>query len=145
MINPAWLFVLASIIAVLGILASFKNLMAHVQQKIESNEEISMQSLQKKQGQFFVKVALSESVPLLLIVFGFISVDSTKDHNPIIPLIIILAVLIFALLQVVNIRRNALGYENTSTELKNIVNTLCFLGGALMSAIPIISIVGLMM
>ncbi|MGM0904054.1 MAG: hypothetical protein ACQEXB_23485 [Bacillota bacterium] len=143
MVNPAWLFALAAIIAVFGILAAFKNLMAYVQQKIEANEEISMQSLQKKQGQFFVKVALSESVPLILIVFGFISMDSSKDQNIFIPLLLVLAVLIFALFQVINIRRNTLGYGETSTELKNIVNTLCFLGGALMSAIPIISIVAL--
>jgi len=145
MVNPAWLFVLAAIIAVLGILAAFKNLMSYVQQKIEENEEISMQSLQKKQGQFFVKVALSESIPLLLIVFGFILMDSSKDQNIFIPLLLVLAVLIFAIFQVVHIRRNALGYGETTTELKNIVNTLCFLGGALISAIPIISIVGLMM
>ncbi|WP_404330126.1 hypothetical protein [Mesobacillus maritimus] len=143
MVNPAWLFVLAAIIAVFGILAAFKNLMAYVKQKIEANEEISMQSLQKKQGQFFVKVALSESVPLILIVFGFISMDSSKDQHIFIPLLLVLAVLIFALFQVVNIRRNTLGFGETSTELKNIVNTLCFLGGALMSAIPIISIVAL--
>lgn len=143
MVNPAWLFVLAAIIAVFGILAAFKNLMAYVQQKIEANEEISLQSLQKKQGQFFVKVALSESIPLILIVFGFILMDSSKDQNIFIPLLLVLAVLIFALFQVINIRRNTLGFGEASTELKNIVNTLCFLGGALVSAIPIISIVAL--
>lgn len=144
MLNPAWLFVLAAIIAVLGILAAFKNLMSYVQQKIEANEEVSIQSLQKKQGQFFVKVALSESIPLLLIVFGFMSMDSSNDQNIFIPLILVLAVLIFALFQVFNIRRNALGYGETSKELNNIVNTLSFLGGALLSAIPIICIVALM-
>lgn len=143
MVSPAWLFVLATIIAVLGILAAFKNLMAYVQEKIEANEEISMQSLQKKQGQFFIRVALSESIPLILIVFGFMLMDSVRDGNPFIPLLIILAVLIFALFQVITIRRNTLGFENTSTEIITIVNTLCFLGGALMSAIPIISIVAL--
>ncbi|MBY0099192.1 hypothetical protein [Mesobacillus maritimus] len=143
MVNPAWLFVLAAIIAALGILAAFKNLMLHVQERIEQNEELSMQSLQKKQGQFFIRVAMSESIPLLLIVFGFISMDSSKEQNPFIPLLLILAVLIFVLFQVINIRRNVLGFGETTTELKNIVNTLCFLGGALMCAIPIISIVAL--
>jgi F0F1-type ATP synthase membrane subunit c/vacuolar-type H+-ATPase subunit K len=144
MINPAWLFVLATIIAVLGILAAFKNLMAYVQQKIEAKEEVNMLSLQKKQGQFFIKVALSESIPLILIVFGFMLMDSLENHNPFIPLVIIMAVLIFALFQVLTIRRNTLGYEEASTEIKTNVNTLCFLGGALISAIPIISIVAVL-
>jgi hypothetical protein len=146
MINPAWLFVLATIIAVLGILAAFKNLMVFVQQKMEANEEFNMQTLQKKQGQFFIRVALSESIPLVLIVYGFMLMDSTKNQPSSIPLIIILAVLIFAFFQVITIRRNTLGYDNDniSTETKTIVNTLCFLGGALMSAIPIISIVALL-
>jgi len=143
MVNPAWLFVIAAIIAALGILAAFKNLMLYVQEKIEANEELSMQSLQKKQGQFFIRVAMSESIPLLLIVFGFISMDSSKEQNLFIPLLLILAVLIFVLLQIINIRRNVLGFGETTTELKNIVNTLCFLGGALMCAIPIIAIVAL--
>jgi hypothetical protein len=145
MVGPAWLFVLAAIIAVLGILAAFKNLMAYVQERLEANEEINMQSLQKKQGQFFVRVAMSESIPLILIVCGFILMDSSIDQNIFIPLLLILAVLIFALFQVINIRRNTLGFGETTTELKNIVNTLCFLGGALMCAIPIISIVALVM
>jgi len=69
--------------------------------------------------------------------------DSSKEQNLFIPLLLILAVLIFVLLQIINIRRNVLGFGETTTEVKNIVNTLCFLGGALMCAIPIISIVAL--
>ncbi|SEM20031.1 hypothetical protein SAMN05192533_101391 [Mesobacillus persicus] len=144
MINPTWLFVLAAVIAVLGILAAFKNFMGKVQQKFESEKSLNMQSLQKEQMQFFFKVALVEAIPILMIVYGFMLIDPTQEQSIAFPIILILAVLGFALLQVLNIRRAVLGYEEPPKELKTIVHTLLFIGIALMSAIPILSIVALL-
>ena len=141
--NSVWLFVLAAVIAVFGILAVFRNYMAKVQGIIETNQEVNMGTFGKEQSQFFIKVAMIEVIPIMLIVLGFLFMDSTSDYNLLIPIVIIVAVLLFALLQVSNIRRNVLGYNDAPPQIQSIVTTMCFIAIALMSAFPIIALIAL--
>lgn len=105
-----------------------------------------MEALQQEQTRFFIKVAVVESIPILLIVYGFMEVENVigKDINTMFPLIIIAAVYLIALFNLMQLRRDTLGYNEISVETKNIVNTLIFICLGLVSAIPIISVVAIM-
>jgi hypothetical protein len=145
LINPAWFFVFATVIAVFGILFAFKNMMAHVQLEIEKGQEIKIESMQQEQTRFFIKVALAEAIPILLIVYGFMKIGELTDqtYNISLPLLIIIGAYLFALVHIFLTKRDALGYDNAPTESKNVVNVLTMLGIALVSAIPIISVVAI--
>lgn len=144
--NPAWFFVLATIIAVFGILFSFKNMMAFVQGRIEQAQEVSGESMQKEQTRFFIRVAMSEAIPLILIVYGFMQIGQIVDqtYNMLLPLLIIVGVVIFAFVQILFLKRDLIGRnDEVSTESKNFINALIMIGLAMVSAIPIVSVVAI--
>lgn len=144
MLNPAWLFVIATIIAVIGILFSFKHMMSHVQ-SIVDGEGLNMELIQKEQTRFFIKVAISEAIPILLIVYGFTLIGQLKVAVDIlIPFIIIIGVFLFALVQILITRRDVLGFREVTTETKTLLNAMIFIGIALVAAIPIVSVVALL-
>ncbi|MDL4841768.1 hypothetical protein [Aquibacillus rhizosphaerae] len=144
MMNPAWLFAIATVIGVFGILMAFKNLMKKVGNKLEQGQSVSTDSIKQELTKFFIHVAFAESVPIILIVFAFIQMESvTEEISIIIPLVIILLVESIALINVWAARRDIIGYEKQSNQARNSINSLCFIGIALLSAIPIISMVGL--
>jgi F0F1-type ATP synthase membrane subunit c/vacuolar-type H+-ATPase subunit K len=120
--------------------------MTQVQSKLEKGENVQMEALQQEQTRFFIKVAIAESIPILLIVYGFMAIGNVigEDINIMFPLIIIAAVYLFAVFNLIQLRRDTLGYNKISVETKNIVNTLIFICLGLLSAIPIISVVAIM-
>jgi hypothetical protein len=143
--NPAWLFVIASVIAVVGILFAFRKMMSQLQEKVEEGNEINMESFQKEQTRFFIHVAIVEGFPILLIVFGFGQIEHLVEPvNIFIPLVIIIVIFLASLFSVLTLRRDILGYKELSQGLKNIVNTFVFIGLIFLSAIPTISIVALL-
>jgi MFS family permease len=144
--NPAWFFVIATIIAVFGILFAFKNLMAHIREKIEKGQEVRGESIQQEQTRFFIKVAMVEAIPILLIVFGFMQIGQIDEqaHNTLLPILIILGIVSFAFIQILFLKRDMVGhYDPISSESKTLVNTLIMIGLAMVSAIPIVSIVAI--
>jgi hypothetical protein len=144
-LNPAWLFVIASIIAVIGILFAFRKMMSHIQGKVEKGKEINIESFQKEQTRFFIHVAIVEGFPILLIVFGFVQIEQLVEPvNILIPLVIIIAVFFASLFSVLTLRKDILGYKESSQGLKNPVNTFVFIGLIFLSAIPTVSIVALL-
>lgn len=147
MINPAWFFVVATVIAVFGILISFKNMMEYVQGRIEQGQEISGESMQREQTRFFVKVAIVEAIPILLIVYGFMQIEQIVDqtYNMLLPLLIIVGVLIFAFIQILFLKRDIIGRNDViSTESENLINTFMMIGLAMVAAIPIVSVVAIL-
>jgi F0F1-type ATP synthase membrane subunit c/vacuolar-type H+-ATPase subunit K len=143
--NPAWLFVIAAIIADVGILYSFRKLISPIQANIEEGKEINMETFQKEQTRFFIRVAVVEAIPILLIVFGFAQIEQyVGTINVLFPLAIIIAVFLFAVIRVFTIRRDSVGFKNEAPEsTKNLVNTYVFIGIALLSAIPLVSVVAI--
>ncbi|WP_078546194.1 hypothetical protein [Litchfieldia alkalitelluris] len=143
--NPSWLFVIATAIAVFGILTVFKALMANVQSKLEEEQEIKGESLQKEQSKFFIKVIMVETIPILLIVVGFSQIGQPDigDIQLFFPLIIIVAIFIYAVTNLFIVRKETINYGEPSQETKNFINTFLFIAIALLSSIPTISIVGI--
>jgi uncharacterized membrane protein len=148
LINPAWLFVLATAIAVIGILFAFKNLMASLQDKIDNGQEIKIGSMQQETTRFFITVAIVEAIPILLIMYGFMQIEKLEGQsvNILLPQLIIIGILIFALIHVLMVRRDTLGHRDESTEeTKTIVTTLMFIGLVMIGAIPIVSFVAILL
>ncbi|WP_442599783.1 hypothetical protein [Neobacillus sp. D3-1R] len=144
MLNPAWLFVIASIIAVIGILFSFKIMMSQIQTIIQ-DQGLNMEMIQKEQTRFFIKIAISEAVPILLIVYGFTLIGELEEPvNILFPIVIIVGVFLFALVQILLTRRDVLGFHDVNSETKTFLNAMIFIGVAMVAAIPIVSVVALL-
>lgn len=142
----AWLFVAATLIAIMGILFAFRKMMSGIQEIVANNEEISSSKIQKAQTNFFIGVALAESVPILLIVFGFIQLenrDMDSINDMMIPLIVIIGIWIYGVFNIWMARKDTLGDRDISKESKMAINTMAMIGVSLISAIPIISLIAL--
>ncbi|SER38027.1 hypothetical protein SAMN04487944_103256 [Gracilibacillus ureilyticus] len=140
---PVLAFTIAGIIAGIGILVNFKHLMRKIIQRIEQNN-FDLQSVQKDQSKYFIFVALVEAIPILLIVLGFATMeDSTVTFaSKLIAFIIIIGVMIFAIAQIWSVNQEVPREKISSTE-KNLIRTTIFIGLATIYAIPIISIIGI--
>ncbi|MDL4840150.1 hypothetical protein [Aquibacillus rhizosphaerae] len=145
MINPAWLFALASVISVLGILISFKKLIKSVRYRMEY-DKLNQEILQTEQSRYFIRVALIATLPILFIIVGFILKQDViiTDFSVAVATIIILGVLLFATVHVLLAYRELqMVPQNNSAEHKPYINTLLFLGMATVNAIPAISLIAL--
>lgn len=121
----------ASILAVISILIVFKIFM----DKIKRNPE----SRNTHQTNFFIGVAIAETIPIILIVFGFIMSEPVAIINELfVPAIVIILALAFAPFYIFLQTKVDVTKEN-----KNIVTTFAFIGSALCLSIPLISIIGL--
>ncbi len=142
--SASWLFVLASAIAVVGISFAFNKMMQQVQEKVEKGDQLDLNTMQAAQTKFFIQVAMAEAVPIFIIVYAFTLIDQVVEKNIIVPLVVIIGILVVAMVSLLRIRRDIMGSPRMNQQSVGMVNTLFFIGAALLSAIPIISIVGIM-
>jgi F0F1-type ATP synthase membrane subunit c/vacuolar-type H+-ATPase subunit K len=142
--SVSWLFVIASAIAVVGISFAFNKMMQQVQETLGKGEKLDLNTMQAAQTKFFIQVAMAEAIPILIIVYAFTLMDQVNETNVIVPLLVIVGILVIAYVSLLRIRRDIIGIPNLPKESVGMVNTLFFIGAALLSAIPIISIVGIM-
>lgn len=142
--SASWLFVLASAIAVVGISFAFNKMMQQVQEKVEKGDQLDLNTMQAAQTKFFIQVAMAEAIPIFIIVYAFTLIGQVVEENIIVPLVVIIGILVVALVSLLRIRRDIIGSPMMNQQSVGMVNTLFFIGAALLSAIPIISIVGIM-
>ncbi|SHS15167.1 ATP synthase F0, C subunit [Mycobacteroides abscessus subsp. abscessus] len=142
--SASWLFVLASAIAVVGISFAFNKMMQQVQDKVEKGEHLDLNTMQAVQTKFFIQVAIAEAIPILIIVYAFTLIGQVVEKNIIVPLVVIIGILVVAIVSLLRIRRDIMGSPRMNQQAVGMINTLFFIGAALLSAIPIISIVGIM-
>lgn len=142
-----WLFVLAAYIAVIGIFISFRQMLQVIEEKVQNQERIDQVVFQKEMSRFFIRVALIETIPIILIVAGFMLLETVNTglslYDIILQLGLILIVFFFGVVNVFRIRGRIVSLTNIDGSTKSFVNTLVFIGLGLIAAIPIISIVAL--
>ncbi|WP_336769586.1 hypothetical protein [Bacillus bombysepticus] len=129
--NPVWYFVLSSLIAVIGIVYIINSTIEKVYENFEDKIKL--------QRNMFLKIAAMEIIPLALIVLGFVQIDNyhgklTNNY----PLFIILGTLTFG---IVTLIEKYFSIGQISSEKKNHLLTLLFIGIMLVSSFPIIGIV----
>jgi len=126
-----YVFVIATILAITPILIIFKIAMERIK---ENPEQIS-----KIQSRFFIGVALSEAIPLILIVYGFsnlTTVATIKDvYTPGLIIILFTALAAFFIFL-----QRAVGVPE---DIKPVINSFSLVALAMTTAIPIIAIVAL--
>lgn len=126
-----YIYVLISAIAVFPALIVFKVTM----EKIKSGDE----DIAKAQMQFFLWVAIIEVIPIILFVYAFGSGDTVAGFEEVIvPGLLVLVFMgvtaLFTLLQ---------GRIDVPEGLEGRVQVFSFIGLAMINAIPIVSLVGL--
>jgi len=126
-----YIFVIATILAITPILIIYKIAMERIK---ENPEQIA-----KAQSQFFIGVALSETIPIILIVYGFSNLTTVASIEEIYApgLIIILFTALAAFF--IFLQRAV----DVTEELKPMITIFSLIGLAMCTAIPIISIVAL--
>ncbi|MDY0409455.1 hypothetical protein ACFFIS_01585 [Virgibacillus soli] len=128
-----YLYVIATVLAVIPTAIIFKICTEKIKENPDRKERV--------QTMFFVGVALAELIPIILIVFGFIHMQQVEAIEELfIPGILILILMGFATFFMFLQRT-----FDVEKEMKNFMNTFAMIGVTLSSAIPIISIVSLMM
>ncbi|WP_163969540.1 hypothetical protein [Oceanobacillus halotolerans] len=127
------IFVLAAVLAVIPILAIVKvNL-----ERIKENPE----KVEKARTNLFIGVAISETIPILLIVYGLITMTPVGTMEELyLPGLIIIVLMAFAAFFIF-LQRSV----GTNDETKGIVTNFSLISLVLVNAIPIISLVGLFM
>ncbi|NLP50190.1 F0F1 ATP synthase subunit C [Bacillus sp. RO1] len=127
--DALYLFVIAAVIASFGISMVLRFNMEKLVLEPENFAQI--------QTRFFIYVAVIEALPIILIVFGFMSLmESTV--NVFIPITIVaVSVLVNFILNI--IKKNAL--VSGAPELQEKLMTFFLIGNVLMTAIPLVAIV----
>lgn len=142
----AWLFVLATLIAVFGITAVFKKMMRKYQQALGTNGEIPGDLLNKERVNLFVKFAMIEALPIILVIIGFtqiFTIEPVTFADVMLPFILVIVIYLIGLLNVYMSRKETLSMPNITGWSKQTVTTDAFLSVGLIGAIPTISVVAL--
>lgn len=145
--SPAWLFVLSTLIAVVGIGVVFRKMMSSLEERIIEKQSVTAESFQKEQSKFFLKIALVEIIPILFVVLGFTQLatyEVTTQTEILFPLAIVIIIAFFGVWSIVISRRELFANENISEQTKKLVNTSVLIGLAVINAFPIIAIVGIL-
>lgn len=119
-------------------------MMQLVQEKVEKGDQLDLNTMQAAQTKFFIQVAMAEAIPIFIIVYAFTLIGQVVENNVIVPLVVIIGILVVAMVSLLRIRRDIMGSPRLNQQSVGMINTLFFIGAALLSAIPIISIVGIM-
>lgn len=129
----AYIFVAAAIIAVIPVLFIVK---VNVNKLIADPEQIN--SVQKH---FFIGVALSKIIPVILLIFGIVKLTPVTDYSELyIPWFIILATVLFGLYFISSQKKLAVGDQE-----KMAINTLVTIARPLIFSIPLMAAIFLFM
>jgi len=125
--------VLASVIAVIGILAFFKRNL----EKIKDNPEM----IEKYQTNLFIGSAISEAIPIVLIIIGFVNMEPVRSVDElVVPFTIIVGLIVFSIIYIFLQSR-----IDVDENIMPVVRGFGLISASLVMAIPIISIVMLLM
>lgn len=128
-----YLFVAAVILAIIPILFIFKITMESIKEDPEQKN--------KAQIRFFIWVALSETIPLILIIYGMTNLTPVATLNELYtPAIIILFMMGFAALFIFLQRT-----FDVEKHMKEFIHTFAMISLAVTNAVPIIAIASLFM
>lgn len=129
----AYLFAAAAVLAVLGILFVFKR-----------NVDILKKDpdlITKVNNKLFIGVAISEAIPIVLIIIGFVTMETVSNISELmVPGVIIIMTMVFAIIFILLQTRIDVDEKSKST-----VNSFGMITIALANAIPLISVAGLFM
>ncbi len=130
--DALYYFVIAAIIATFGISWAVRTAIKELANGPDKKENI--------QTKMFMKVAIIEVIPLILIIFGYINIH-TSSSDIIAPLVIVATVTLLNIIFIYGTSSEITKDINTPVDLKSAIMNLTMIGIALVSAIPIIAVV----
>src|SRR5690625_451484 len=129
-----YIFVAASIISVLLVVILFKITI----EKIKEDPQAAGHA----QTRFFIGVAISEIIPIILIAYGMMNIEQVSDITELyVPGLIIILTVAIALFFVI-LQKAVSGGDEKAQQAARLFTTISL---PLISSIPIVSIVGLLM
>ncbi|WP_249869287.1 hypothetical protein [Oceanobacillus saliphilus] len=124
----AYLLAVAAVIAVTGIIIAFKiNL-----DKIKRDPE----QMGKAQSNFFIGAAISESIPIIMIVFALINAEPVPMEDLYVPAGIVMIMMVFAAIFIF-LQRSV----DVEEDQKQAVTSFSFIALGIANAIPLIALV----
>ena len=144
--DPVWFMVAASVIATIGIAVLFNQSMLAIQTEMDRDPQAASHGfVDKQRTSFLLKAAIVESLPMILIVIGFMQgADSgtTRDTMDIIlPLVIIIGVFAASIFGIWSALRQALSHHDIDGQpVSHAIRAYGFLAIAFVGVIPIISV-----
>ena len=130
--DALYYFVLAAVIATFGIGWAVRKAIREVSNDLERKE--------KFQTSMFINVAIAETIPIILIVFGFTNLHkSTGDI--LLPLIIVGAATLLNILLIYRTSSDITNDLHTPGDLKDVLTKLSYTGFILVMSIPTIAVI----
>ena len=130
--DALYFFVLAAIIATFGISWAVRNAIRELSLDFERREKI--------QTSMFMHVAIVETIPIILLVFGFMNLH-TSTADILLPLIIVFAVTLFNMLLIYRASSDITNDLHTPEDIKVALKPLSLIGFVLVTSIPIVAII----
>lgn len=127
-----YIFVLAAAIAVFGILIFYKRNVELIKEDPSNTPEAHKN--------FFIGAAISESIPLILVIMGIVNLEQVPMEEIYFPAIIVVFLMVFSLFFI--FLQRAVG---TDEESKPRVTTFSLIAVAVTNAIPFIALLFLFM
>ncbi|MGD7049155.1 hypothetical protein FZC83_09925 [Rossellomorea marisflavi] len=127
-----YVMALAAIVATTGIGIVIRKAMREMAATPDQRQQI--------QSRMFIGVAIAEALPLILIVLGFIMLESFTG-SVVVPVAIIIAVTAINFVVLLRTFLDLVKDPHADKQTKTMVQTTFFIGYALMTAVPIIAIV----
>jgi F0F1-type ATP synthase membrane subunit c/vacuolar-type H+-ATPase subunit K len=126
-----YIFVAAAVLAVIPILILYKVNVEKLKEKPESQGKV--------QTNFMIGIAVSEVIPLILIVFGFVNLEQAANIEELfIPGLIVLFTIAFSIFFIF-LQKNI----GVDPETKKVINSFSMVSVPLATAIPTISLIAL--
>ncbi|WP_080872472.1 hypothetical protein [Oceanobacillus timonensis] len=127
-----YLYVLAAVIAVLGIIATFRSTLDNM---LADPDQFSVYL-----NRFFIKVSMVEMLPIAMVILGYVfsPAEQLKISDAFIPIIIVALFMIIDIFYIFSQRSPA---GEVGKELKQRIQSFILIAIALANAIPVIAIV----
>ncbi|SDZ12075.1 hypothetical protein SAMN05421736_106150 [Evansella caseinilytica] len=132
-----YLYVLAAAIFTIGFAAIFHGLMNTI---INGDNEVDAKAIDRLQTKLFIRTAILEAVPILLLLFTFITLEPEPGMSIVLPAALILLFVAVSALRIFQSFRDAKGSLD-GEELKKKITAMLFVALPLLGAIPLIAIV----
>ncbi|KIL52216.1 hypothetical protein [Jeotgalibacillus soli] len=131
-------YIIVTIAAVLAAIGITFNYIAHLGTivKIAREGEQEGMGVQAVMTRFFFATVLIEMIPIAIIIISFLLLDRPAEGIPTVPLVIILAAMIFGIIQVATRMK-----QDVPDEMKNQVRSFSLLSMQLITSVPIVAII----
>lgn len=145
--NPSWFFVLASLIAAIGISIVFKQTISVILTELDRSQDVNtIQLLNQQRTSFFIKIAMVEILPMILLACGILFIGDLPELLPLsavfVPILLIIAALAVAGGNLWSSMQAVIAHEGVQNlGLRPHIQIIAFIAVAFAATFPLLSLV----